>query len=180
MKDISLHILDIVQNSLHAGATQIHVSVTESRLKNILILEIRDNGKGIDVSLLDKIIDPFYTTGKKKVGMGLALLKQNAEMAGGSLELKSLKTGGLLVKASFMLNHIDCPPIGEINETVKNIFFANPDLRFIYEQIIDNKKIKIDTDEINEAVDGLDMQNKETRAAIKEYIYETLKIVANC
>jgi FKBP-type peptidyl-prolyl cis-trans isomerase (trigger factor) len=66
-----------------------------------------------------------------------------------------------------------------MSKIIKNIFFATPELRFIYEQIIDDKKIKIDTDEINEAVDGLDMQNKETRAAIKEYI-ETHKTVANC
>ena len=87
MKDISFHILDIVQNSLHAGADKIVIEMIENTKEGTLKLTITDNGSGMDQEMLDQVTDPFFTSSTtKKVGLGLPLLKQNAEQTGGVFE----------------------------------------------------------------------------------------------
>ncbi|MBN2348769.1 MAG: ATP-binding protein [Bacteroidales bacterium] len=174
MKDLSLHILDIVQNSLHAGATRVDISITEDVVKNIFEITIKDNGSGIDPGNSEKVTDPFYTTGtKKKVGLGLALLKQNAEAAGGFLKIENSFPRGVKVTARFQHNHIDRQPLGKIEETIK-ILMTAINLRLIYSHEYNGKIFVLDTLEIEDALETKNLSNPKIVKYITEMIIENL------
>lgn len=150
MEDISLHILDIVENSIAAGADKVRISVNEDRENDVVSIEIKDNGKGMSQATLKKAPDPFFTRKKtRKVGLGLSLLRQAAEMANGKFFIKSKKGGGTTVTANFQYSHIDRQPLGDITETIETLVIGNPSVDFRYEHkkkgllsTFDTKRIK--------------------------------------
>ncbi len=128
MEDLSLHILDIVENSLRAKAKNIWIFFKFQKGGDGLIIEIIDDGEGIEKELLEKIKKDFLTTKKgKKYGLGLAFLKQSAEETGGYLEIESEKEKGTKIKAFFHTDHIDMKPLGDIEKTIKVLKVTNPD-----------------------------------------------------
>ncbi len=148
MEDISLHILDILQNSIAAGAGNIEIEITGSRSSGMLTVTIRDDGKGMDEKTLKSITDPFFSTKDKRVGLGIPLLAQSANEAGGQLNVESGKGEGTVVKATFMLNHIDRKPLGDITSTLLALIAGHPevDLRFSFNS--DDKGFVFDTGEV--------------------------------
>lgn len=133
MRELSLHILDIVTNSIEAGATRIVVGIDEIVAKNLLILKIKDNGRGMAQEMIEKVIDPFVTTRTtRKVGMGLPLLHQASTRAGGDLKITSALGVFTLVTASFKLNNLNRVPLGDIAGTVINLILGTPDVHFYY------------------------------------------------
>jgi predicted metal-dependent phosphoesterase TrpH/anti-sigma regulatory factor (Ser/Thr protein kinase) len=142
MEDLSLHILDIVENSIAASATRVRIVIEEDTQSDLLSLEIRDNGRGMDAEARRKALYPFYTTRTtRKVGLGLSLLAQAARDTGGSLELASEPGRGTTVRAVFKLSHPDLKPLGDITETLRTILCGQPelDLEFAYRK--DSKTI---------------------------------------
>ncbi len=128
MEDLSLHILDIVENSLRAKAKNIWIIFKFQKDGDGLIIEIIDDGEGIEKELLEKIKRDFLTTKKgKKYGLGLAFLKQSAEETGGYLEIESEREKGTKIKAFFHRDHIDMKPLGDIEKTIKVLKVTNPD-----------------------------------------------------
>jgi signal transduction histidine kinase len=122
MEDLSLHILDIVENSVTAGATEIKILVVEDTVMDRLSLEITDNGDGMDEVTCQKVLDPFFTTRTtRRVGLGLPLLVEAAQESGGSLELDSAPGQGTTVRAVFQLSHPDRKPLGDIAATLGTI-----------------------------------------------------------
>ena len=137
MEDLSLHILDIMENSIAALASRIELTIAEDTLDDLLSLEIRDNGKGMDAEARSKALDPFFTTRTtRRVGLGLPLLAQAARQSGGTFELISEPGKGTTVKAAFQPSHLDMKPLGDIAETLRMILVSRPelDLRFRYTQ----------------------------------------------
>jgi len=137
MEDLSLHLLDIMENSIAASASRIEITIAEDTLGDLLSLEIRDNGKGMDAEARSKALDPFFTTRTtRRVGLGLPLLAQAARQSGGTFELVSEPGRGTTVKAAFQLSHPDMKPLGDIAETLRTILVSRPelDLRFRYTQ----------------------------------------------
>jgi len=137
MEDLSLHILDIMENSVAASASRIEITIAEDTLGDLLSLEISDNGKGMDAEARSKALDPFFTTRTtRRVGLGLPLLAQAARQSGGTFELISEPGRGTTVKAAFQLSHPDMKPLGDIAETLRTILVSRPelDLRFRYTQ----------------------------------------------
>lgn len=133
MKELSLHILDIVQNSIRANASEIIINISESIKRNEIFIEIKDNGSGIPKEMLATITDPFTTSRKtRKVGLGLSLLRHHAELAGGFLKISSKPGKGTKIKAVFVKNHINLQPMGDIAGVVKLLLAANPGIEFIY------------------------------------------------
>lgn len=146
MEDLSLHILDIVENSITAHAKKIEIKIIEEKKKDLLTIEIIDDGKGMDEETLKNVLDPFFTTGNtRKVGLGLSLLAQSAEESGGSIEIESKPTQGTKVKATFGYSHIDRKPLGDVHESLKVLIAANPDINFIYEYQKDDVSYHLDT-----------------------------------
>jgi len=141
-----LHILDIVENSIRAHAKKIEIKIIEEKKKDLLTIEIIDDGKGMDKKTLKNVLDPFFTTkNTRRVGLGLSLLAQSAEESGGSIIIESKPGQGTKVKAVFGYSHIDRKPLGDVNKSLKVLIAANPDINFIYEYQKDNANYYLDT-----------------------------------
>jgi hypothetical protein len=132
MTEISLHILDIFQNALTAGAASITIIVEEDWGKDMLLIRIRDNGKGMDPDILERTVDPFFTSrNTRKVGMGIPLLRQHSEMAGGRTIIESSTGRGTDVIATFRLGHPDRQPLGDLAGSMVMMMAANPTVEIV-------------------------------------------------
>ncbi|MBW6490543.1 MAG: ATP-binding protein [Lentimicrobium sp.] len=176
MKDFAMHLMDIVQNSISAGADLIEVLIRESVKDDTLTLTIIDNGKGIPSDLLEKVTDPYITSRTtRKVGLGLPLLKQHAESTGGYLKILSTEGNGTKVIGNFGLTHFDRQPLGDISGTIVLLAAANVKIRFVYEHITDAGEFKFDTKEVNEMLEGMSISEAQVMKFLKEMINENLK-----
>jgi hypothetical protein len=132
MKDLSDHLLDIVGNSIRAGASLVEVGLEVLVHQQALVLRIRDNGCGMSAEMVAKVTDPFVTSrSTRKVGLGLAFLKMNAEQTGGWLKVASEEGIGTLVEALFYQHHIDCVPMGDLKGSMALILSGNPNVDFV-------------------------------------------------
>ncbi len=178
MKDLSMHIMDILQNSTRAGATEVTLEVMEDPAADTLTIRFIDNGCGMDAETVQKVINPFFTTRTtRKVGLGLPLLKQNTEQTGGSLDIQSEKGKGTTVTAIFGLTHLDRPPMGDLAGTVVLTASAYPDIRFIFHYKNEKVDYVFDTKEVNEALDGISIQEPEVIEYLKEMITNNINEV---
>ena len=175
MKELSLHIMDILQNSTRARASKIELDIIENTVENTYRIIFTDNGCGMDEDTVKRVVDPFFTTRTvRKVGLGLPLLKQNCEQTGGSLQITSKPGEGTRVEAVFIHNHIDRQTLGDIAGTVILTASANPDIHFIYRHDKDGQTYIFDTEEVKEALDGLSIQMPEIIQYLREMIKENL------
>lgn len=171
MKDISFHILDIVQNSLHAGADRIIIELVEDTREGTLQLTITDNGSGMDQQLVERVTDPFFTSSTtKKVGLGLPLLKQNAEQTGGIFEVNSDLNIGTTVSATFNTGNIDMIPEGDLAATMMTLIAAEPLKNFIYRQEKDGEEFELDTAAMRAELGDVDICRSEVLEFIAEFI----------
>jgi signal transduction histidine kinase len=137
MEDLSLHIMDIIENALRAGAKTIRVRVVQDNAKDELSLTIEDDGKGMDERKLQMALDPFYTTkDRKRIGLGLPLLAQAATDADGRIEVDSIPGGGTSVTAVFKLSHPDRKPLGDIDGTIEMMRSFHRDVKIEFEDIL--------------------------------------------
>jgi anti-sigma regulatory factor (Ser/Thr protein kinase) len=175
MKDLSMHIMDILQNSTRAGASEVTLEVLEDAAADTLTIRFIDNGCGMDAETVQKVINPFFTTRTtRKVGLGLPLLKQNTEQTGGNLDIQSEKGKGTTVTAVFGRSHLDRPPMGDLAGTVVLTASAYPNIRFIFHYHNADTDYVFDTDEVNEALDGISIQEPEVIQYLKEMIQENI------
>jgi anti-sigma regulatory factor (Ser/Thr protein kinase) len=177
MKELSLHILDIVQNSVQAGATEVIIDVTESTCTNSYVIRIEDNGKGMNEEELAMVHDPFYTTKSKKTGLGIPLLRQHAERANGSLNIYSRKGLGTIVKAAFQLNHLDRQPMGQISKTLISLIRAYPGISFEYNHSVNARDFRFSTAEIKEELGKIPINSAEVLNFLEEMIRDNLQLM---
>ncbi|NLO99498.1 MAG: sensor histidine kinase [Clostridiaceae bacterium] len=178
MKDISLHIMDIVQNSIVAGADKISVDLKVQGDPQMLILEIQDNGKGMDEEFIREVTDPFKTSRTtRNVGLGIPLLVQSANMAGGGLKIKSEPGKGTDLQARFIVNHIDRIPLGDIPETIKMLIMANPNISWTIRFSSPNDDFELDTDELKQHLEGVSIANNNVLEWIQNTISGGIKLV---
>jgi hypothetical protein len=148
MRKLSLHILDLVQNSLAAKANFILISVTESNAENLMRIEVSDNGAGIESERLRRITDPFHTSrAGRKIGLGLSLFQAAAERSGGGLRVESSPGKGTTVEATFLLNHIDRAPLGRLSDLTAVLMICNPEVDFRVEWRRETGEVELDTRE---------------------------------
>jgi signal transduction histidine kinase len=148
MEDLSLHILDIAENSISGSAKRIEIRIEEDPGSDMLTIEIKDDGKGMDEQTLQKAIDPFFTTRTtRRVGLGLPLLAQAARQTDGKIELDSKPGHGTTVKATFSLSHLDRQPMGDIQETIRTLVAGHPEIDFLYEHKTNDSIYRFDTRE---------------------------------
>ncbi len=173
MREISLHILDIVQNSLAAGAANVTISVKEDLDDDVLELIIEDNGCGMDEEKLKKVLDPFYTTRTtRKVGLGLSMLQANAEACGGELTIDSVPNKGTVVKAVFQHSHIDRVPLGDMVATLIALVAGYPEVDFLYSHSVDKKDFIFSTKEIRDVLEDTSLDHPEVLSWLKDYLSE--------
>ncbi len=149
MEDLSLHILDVVENSIEANASKIEIKIVENKNNDLFAIEIKDNGNGMNEKTINKVLDPFYTTRTtRRVGMGLSLLAQAAKESNGTFEINSKVNLGTEIKASFQNSHIDRKPIGDMKNTLITLMISHPEINFVYEHQDDNENFILDSEEI--------------------------------
>lgn len=175
MKELSLHILDIVQNSIRAGADRIGVTIRESTVEDRLTIEIADNGCGMSPEQIVKATDPFYTSRTtRRVGLGLSLFKSAAELCGGGLAIKSILGRGTEVFVDFQRSHWDRVPVGDMTGTMVILIAANPNLDFVYIHSLDGREYRLDTSEIRQVLEDLPLDNPSVLSFIRKDIDEGL------
>jgi anti-sigma regulatory factor (Ser/Thr protein kinase) len=146
MKELSLHVLDIAENSTRAGASFIEISITEESDSDTLEIVISDNGMGMDAGMVKQAINPFFTTKDvRRVGIGLSIFRQAALLAGGEFHLESSPDEGTCVTARFVRRHIDRQPLGDMASTITTILLSNPDVDICYIHEVDGDKFIFDT-----------------------------------
>ena len=173
MREISLHILDIVQNSITAGASLVSIFITEDSEKNLFSVLIEDNGKGMDDELLKNVIDPFTTSRTtRKVGLGIPLFKMAAESTGGSFKIESEPGRGTKVYTDFVLNSIDRQPLGDIAGTMLGLFSSYEGIDFLYRHKIGDKVFEADTREFKKILGDISFSELSVYEWLKEYLGE--------
>jgi len=176
MKDISLHILDIVQNSISARATVIETGLIYDPVARQLKVGIGDNGSGITPDMLGKVTDPFVTSRTtRKVGLGLPLFRQHAEQTGGNFSIESEPGKGTQVTAVFKTTHPDCLPLGDIAGVMVLLIQANPQIRFILHVKNAESQTGFDTKEIQEVLGSIPIETPDIRDGLKGILEETIK-----
>jgi hypothetical protein len=175
MKTLSLNILDIVQNSLRAKALEILIEINESGKEDMYRIIVEDNGKGIPADMLKDVTDPFVTSRtKRRMGLGLPLLKHHAELTGGKLEISSEEGKGTRIEASFSYTHIDRQPLGDITGVVKILVAANPQVNFIYHHTTEEGSYRFSTRETKEYLEVENLNDRELLKEIGNMIDENL------
>ncbi len=176
MKDISLHILDIAQNSVSAQSKNIVIDIREDSRTDKLSILIQDDGRGMAPEIVQRVTDPFYTTRTtRKVGMGLSLFKQNAQQTGGDLTVESEPGKGTIVKTHFVRSHIDCPPMGDMPGVMMILVGGTSGIEWYYKHTVDDKEYVFDTREVKEALDGMDISEPSVMRYLKDMIRENLQ-----
>ena len=171
MKELALHILDIAQNSIAAGASLISIDIEEDLNSDTLQIKIVDNGRGIAEDMITKVTDAFVTSRTtRKVGLGLPLFKQNAEQAGGWLKVESENGFGTVVTAMFQSSNIDRPPLGDIAGTVCLLVVGNSDIDFVYHHKSKMQDYTFDSRDIKKILGEISVSNTKVYSYLKEMI----------
>ena len=148
MEDLSLHILDVAENSISSSAKRIEIRINEDPDNDVLTIEIKDDGKGMDQQMREKVFDPFFTTRTtRRVGLGLPMLAQATRETEGKIELDSSPGQGTTVKATFGYSHPDRKPMGDILETIRTLIVSHPEIDFLYEHKKNGSVYRFDTRE---------------------------------
>ncbi len=173
MEDLSLHMLDIAENSIRAGSRNIDIKIEINSKNDKLTMEICDDGKGMDQKNKEKALDPFFTTKKNRnFGLGLSLLAEAAKTAGGSLVVDSSPERGTKVKANFKASHIDIKPLGDIPQTIVTLIMGHPDVEINYTHEIDLNKYSFRTKEIKLQLNGIPIYHPKVLSLIKNILKE--------
>lgn len=178
MRELSLHILDIVQNSIAAGAFVVTISVTEQRSADKLTIAVTDDGRGMSKELAAAVVDPFTTTRTtRKVGLGIPMMKAGAQRCGGGLVLWSEPGKGTTLTATYQLTNIDRPPMGDLAGTMLALVAANPDSPdFVLHYCTESGEYAFDTREIRRVLGGVPLTAPEVldwmQSNLKEGIQE--------
>jgi hypothetical protein len=176
MLELSLHILDIVENSTRAGAKRVFIDIVEDKSADLLSMEIRDNGSGMSEDVFKKAMDPLFTTKTvRNVGLGLPMLAQAAERTGGRFIMESKGGEGTTVLAEFKLSHIDRQPLGDIAGTLMTLVAGNTDVDIIYRHRHDDREYILDTRVIKKEIGDLPMNHVKVLIFIKEHVQEGLE-----
>ncbi len=176
MEELSLHILDIVQNSIAAGATLIEIEIAEDTDADTLTVTIKDNGKGMSEETVKAVTDPFTTSrSTRRVGLGIPLLKLAAELTGGKLEISSELAVGTIIKTVFGHSHIDRQPLGDMASTIHQLVVMNEAIDFLYTHKVNSKEISLDTKELRNILGEVAFSNYEVSLWILEYLREQEK-----
>jgi signal transduction histidine kinase len=180
MEDLSLHILDVAENSITAGAHTISIVLTEDSGQDLLTIEIADDGKGMSSDIVEKVVDPFYTSRTtRKVGMGLALFREAATIANGSMDVQSIPDTGTTVRAMFQLSHIDRKPIGNMVETIASLLCFSTEVDVHYVHIREGNKVIFDSKELRDELGSIPLNSVKGINVIRGYLSQEEEALAH-
>lgn len=173
MTEISLNVLDVAENSTHAGAKLVTIKVDANFFRDHLTIVIADDGCGITPEHLSRVTDPFFTSRTTRtVGLGIPFFKYAAESTGGSFTIQSQEGCGTTVTAEFILSHIDRMPLGDISATIHTLVVCHPKTQFVYHYCYNSKTFTLDTREFRQVLGNIPFNTPEISAYILEYLQE--------
>lgn len=175
MKELSLHILDLVENSINAKAKLITIKVIENIKEDYLKIIIEDDGTGIDKELLKTVDNPFSTTRKtRNVGLGLSLIKEAALRTDGNFQINSEIGKGTKVVVTFKYSHIDRAPLGDMGSTISTLLNRDDNIDYLYIHQLNHKQFVFDTREVKDILGEVKINTPKITLWIKEYINEKI------
>ena len=179
MRDLSLHLLDILTNSISADASHIRIRIHADHLKDLLTIRIEDDGKGMSPDFLKKVTDPFSTTRTtRKVGLGLSLIKEAADITGGRLAIHSVLGEGTTVTATFVISSIDRIPIGNTGETLSGLISSYPACDFAVTFSNDQgQESGLDTVDLKDRLGEVPLSSPDVYVFVRDYIHEQQQII---
>ena len=173
MRELSLNVLDIAQNSVRAKASLVTITVAERSTDHFLEISIADNGCGMTPEQVARAMDPFFTTRTtRKVGLGISFFKLSAESTGGSFDIQSTLGVGTVTTARYHTDHIDMLPIGDMNATILSLISMNPQMDFVYQRSLDDNSFTLDTRELKAVLEDVPLNSPEVVQFIKETLEE--------
>ncbi len=178
MRELSLHILDLAQNSLRAGAGHISLSINENE-NGYFVFRLKDDGCGMSSAMLQKVRDPFVTTRTtRKVGMGIPFMDMVAQQCGGRLDIISEPGKGTEIAAYFEAGNIDRPPLGDIAGSIKVLLAGAPHIKFDFTYSCGGRSMSFSTEQVREILgEACDFTNPEICGWIEGYLrQETEKV----
>jgi len=175
LEDLSLHILDIVENAISAKAKRIDILVIEEPKEDRFVIEIKDDGIGMEEEVSRKAIDPFFTTRtSRRVGLGLSLMSQAAQEAGGRLRIESELGKGTKVTATLQYHHIDRKPLGSMLETMTTLLLGNSELDISYTHQKEGKSYVLKSKVLKERFKDRSLTDPEVIQYLKKHLKEGL------
>jgi anti-sigma regulatory factor (Ser/Thr protein kinase) len=176
MKELALHILDLAQNSITAGADLIKLTINESLISDVLTITLEDNGCGMDKAQAEKVKDPFVTSRtSRKVGLGIPLMLSACQRCEGDLIIESQKNVGTKLTATFKHSHIDRAPIGNMAETIVSLLIGAENINYVYIHIVNQEEFCFDTRAIRQTLGAeVPLAEPEVLDWVKDYINEGL------
>ncbi len=173
MKEISLHILDLAQNAITAGARHICIDVEESSAEDLLTVRIADDGCGMSAEQALRVQDPFVTSrSTRKVGLGIPMFREGCLQCGGAFRLNSQPGQGTTLEGSYRLGHIDRQPLGDLAATVFLLVSANPELDFRLNHSVDGRKFEFNTEDIRTVLGDVPLDLPEVAQWINDCLLE--------
>lgn len=171
MRELSLHLLDIAENSITAGSKNIVIEIEEDSITDLLKLKVEDDGRGMSEEMARQVVDPFVTTRTtRKVGLGIPLLKEAAEACNGSLKLSSEIGKGTTIVVTFQRSHIDRMPLGDISTTFLNLLVSNPDTHWNFSYKVNSHVFSFDDIEIKETIGDVPLTEPEILSILRQMI----------
>ena len=179
MRELSLNVMDIAQNSISAGAEQIEISVLENPKADSMTITVSDNGCGMTPEQTANVTDPFFTTRTtRSVGLGVPLFKMEAEMTGGTFDVQSKKGVGTTITARFVPSHVDMIPLGDINATVLLLITCNQDRNFVFRHRINSREFTLDTRELRRVLgDEVTLNSPDVVEWMKGWLDEQTQLI---
>ncbi len=171
MKELSLHLLDIAENSIAAEAKCIKIVVNEDSRSDLLQMIVEDDGRGMNPEMVEKVIDPFTTTRTtRKVGLGIPLLKAAAEACNGFLTIDSQQGKGTKIFVQFQRSHIDRMPLGDLVTTIMNLLVANLQIHWIFQYKYNDKVFIFDDHPIKTELENVPLSEPGILNCIREML----------
>jgi len=173
--ELSLHILDLLENAIEAGASRIKLAIEEDLSKDLLRITVNDNGRGMDKATLERARDPFLTTrSTRRVGLGIPLFAATAEHCNGSFRIESTPGEGTIVAATFQHSHIDRPPIGDMVITLLSVILGQEHVDLCYRHQVNGREFEFDTEEVRTRLGEVPISHPLVRKWLKGYLQEGL------
>lgn len=180
MRELSLHIIDIVENSVAAGASNIQIEVEENLIKDYLRINVQDNGMGMNLEVLNQVTDPFYTSRTtRRVGLGIPLLKAAAESCNGQFDIQSTPGLGTLVNIIFQHSHIDRMPLGDLPSTFLNLLVGHPQIHWLFKYQYNENVFICDDKQIKDILGDISLTEPTVLAFLRKYLCDGIVGIQN-
>jgi anti-sigma regulatory factor (Ser/Thr protein kinase) len=171
--ELSLHILDLVQNAVEAGASKIQIRIDEDLKADILLIEVSDNGRGLSEDQIAKVLNPFYTTRKTRhIGLGLPLLLEASRHCEGKLEIHSKPGMGTTIQVTFRHSHIDRAPLGDMPSVLLALFLSEHQVDWLYVHRVNEEEFSLDSSEIRKELPDIPLTHPKVRKWLLDFLQE--------